>query len=151
MSQFRSLLRHTWNLKTAILWKKLGVTSSNFQDCLVFMIPTTGESLKKIWAVWVTFSIFSWWFDMKLPRRKILLHLVNHATKIISINFCPIQRANLIINAIFGSWIQIFGAPKKFLTDNGGNFVNTEFLEMCELMNITVKVTAAEQWPSWKA
>ena len=85
---------------------------------------------------------------MKSPRRKILLNLVNHETKIISINFCPSKEYNLIINAIFGSWIQIFGAPKKFLTDNGGNFVNTEFLEMCELMNITVKVTEAEQWPS---
>ena len=62
--------------------------------------------------------------------------------------FVPSKEYNLIINAIFGSWIQIFGAPKKFLTDNGGNFVNTGFLEMCELMNITVKVTAAEQWPS---
>ena len=61
-----SLSRHAWNLKNAILWKPLGVTSSNFQDYLVFMIPTTGESLKKIWEVWVTFSFFSGWFDMEL-------------------------------------------------------------------------------------
>ena len=60
-----SLSRHTWNLKNAIFWKLLGVTSSYFQHCLVFMIPTTGESLKKIWEVWVTWS---GWFDMELPN-----------------------------------------------------------------------------------
>ena len=65
MSQFRGLSRHTWNLKNSIFWKQLGVTSSNFQDCLAFMIPTTWESLKKIWEVWVTWS---GWFDMELPN-----------------------------------------------------------------------------------
>ena len=64
MLRFRGLSRYTWNLKNAIFWKPLGVTSSNFQDCLAFMIPTTGESLKKIWEVWV---IWSGWFDMELP------------------------------------------------------------------------------------
>ena len=48
MSQFHSLSQHTGNLKNAIFWKLLGVRSSNFQDCLVFMIPKTGESLMKI-------------------------------------------------------------------------------------------------------
>ena len=39
---------------------------------------------------------------------------------------------------------KIFGVPDKFLTDNGGEFANAVFLEMCEAMNITVKVIAAE-------
>ena len=43
MSQYRSLSRHTWNLKNTIFWKPLEVTSSSFQDCLLFMIPTTGK------------------------------------------------------------------------------------------------------------
>ena len=33
---------------------------------------------------------------------------------------------------------------RKFLTDSGGEFTNSQFLEMCEAMNITVKGTAAE-------
>ena len=66
MSQFRGLSRHMWNLKNAIFWKPLGVTISSFPDCLVFMIPSTRESLSKIWEVWVAFSIFSQWYDMEL-------------------------------------------------------------------------------------
>ena len=33
---------------------------------------------------------------------------------------------------------------KNFLANNGGEFANSQFLEMCRAMNITVKVTAAE-------
>ena len=40
-------------------------------DFPVFMIPTTGKSLKKIWKLWMTFSIFSGWFDMELPQMQI--------------------------------------------------------------------------------
>ena len=36
------------------------------------------------------------------------------------------------------------GNQKKFSTDNEGEFANSQFLEMCGAMNITVKVTAAE-------
>ena len=40
--------------------------------------------------------------------------------------------------------MQIYGAPEKFLTDKGVEFPNSQFLEMCEATNITVKVTVAE-------
>ena len=42
------------------------------------------------------------------------------------------------------SGYKIHGAPEKFLIDNGGEFANSQFLEMCKAMTITVKVTAAE-------
>ena len=41
-------------------------------------------------------------------------------------------------------WIQIHGAPEKFLTGNRGEFANSQFVEMCKTMNITVQITAAE-------
>ena len=81
---------------------------------------------------------------LKFYRAKSLFHLIDHATRLSASTFVPSKEPNVIINVIFKSWIQIFGATKKFLTDNGGEFANEEFLEMCEAMNITVKVTAAE-------
>ena len=45
---------------------------------------------------------------------------------------------------IFNSWICIFGHPTKFLSDNGKEFANHDFLDLCEKMNIVVKTTAAE-------
>ena len=78
MSSFHCLSWHTWDLKNAIFCKPLGVTSSIF---LVFMMPTTRESLKKIWELWGTFSIFSGWFDMEdfpSPSTKAALSFALH-------------------------------------------------------------------------
>ena len=36
------------------------------------------------------------------------------------------------------------GTPSKFLTDNGGEFANDEFQDMCENLNIVIMRTAAE-------
>ena len=36
------------------------------------------------------------------------------------------------------------GSPQKFLTDNGGEFANSEFLEMADHLGIIVHPTAAE-------
>ena len=77
-------------------------------------------------------------------KGKILFHLLDLAIRLSASTFIPSKEPNVIINAIFKSWIHIFGAPKKFLTDNGGESTNAEVLEMCEAMNITTKVTAAE-------
>ena len=82
--------------------------------------------------------------NMKFYGGMVAPLLINHVTRLPASTFVPSKEPNIIINAIFGSWIQIFGAPKKFITDNGGEFANAEFLKICEAMNITVKVTAAE-------
>ena len=50
----------------------------------------------------------------------------------------------MILQAIFKSWIQIYGGPETFLTDIVGEFVNSKYIDMAESMNISVKVTAAE-------
>ena len=94
------------NLKNAIFWKLLGVTSSNFQNCLVFMIPTTGESLKKIWEVWVTWS---GWFGMQLPSFVFSLNtfketnsssLIYESTKALEIRTSIVSNLALLSNTI---------------------------------------------------
>ena len=42
------------------------------------------------------------------------------------------------------AWISTFGPPEKFLADNGGEFANRKFLDVCEDMNIRVLHTAGE-------
>lgn len=49
-----------------------------------------------------------------------------------------------IVEKIIETWLGTgLGAPVKFLCDNGGEFANNTFLEMCENMNIQVVHTAA--------
>ena len=38
----------------------------------------------------------------------------------------------------------MYGSAEKFLSDNGGEFANSTFIEMCENLGIKVKNTAAE-------
>ena len=55
-----------------------------------------------------------------------------------------------MINVI-EKWISIYGPPRRILTDNGREFQNDLFYEMCESMDIKVLTTAAESpWSNGK-
>ena len=54
----------------------------------------------------------------------------------------PSKDPEVIIKAIFKSWIQKYSSAEK--TGNGGEFENKNFIEMCESMNIRFMSTAAE-------
>ncbi|CAL4108337.1 unnamed protein product [Meganyctiphanes norvegica] len=55
-------------------------------------------------------------------------------------NKCP----STVITGLFTSWIIIFGAPKKILTDNGRELNNSEMRALGEAFNIKIMTTAAE-------
>ena len=56
----------------------------------------------------------------------------------------PNKRKETIVEAISEYWIRLFGSPSYFLTDNGGEFVNSELTDLAEKFNITLKTTAVE-------
>ena len=82
--------------------------------------------------------------DLKQFGNVYLLHLIDHATRFSSGAVIRTKQADVIIREIFKCWISVFGCAEKFLVDNGGEFNNEKFREMCETLNITIKTTAAE-------
>ena len=82
--------------------------------------------------------------DLKFFRGNIILHLIDHVSRFSAACIVKSKKPNEIIDAIFRIWISVFGPPKRFLSDNGGEFVNCEFLDMCEAFGIVVLTTAAE-------
>ena len=82
--------------------------------------------------------------DLKFYKGKIVLHLIDHLSRFSAAAVVKSKKPNEIIAKVFQCWISIFGPPKRFLHDNGGEFVNSEFLELCESFNIVVLTTAAE-------
>ena len=40
--------------------------------------------------------------------------------------------------------MHIYETPKKLLSDNRGEFENSDFIDMCKSMNIVFKLIAAE-------
>ena len=82
--------------------------------------------------------------DLKFYDVKILLHLIDHATRYSACAIIPNKRPQQVVKAMFSHWIGIFGAPNKFLSDNGSEFINQELLDLCETYNVTLKTTGAE-------
>jgi hypothetical protein len=94
-------------------------TARNFND-------TVGMDLK-IWKAGVYFLV-----------------MVDHATRYCNAVLITNKNANTIVSAIFKHWIAMFGAPKKFLSDNGREFNNDIMACLGDSFNITLLCTAAE-------
>ena len=73
----------------------------------------------------------------------IILHMIDHLTKFSMAKVVKNKTGQEITEAILMKWISIFGPPKAILSDNGSEFINIDFNEMCDLLNIKHKTTAA--------
>ena len=82
--------------------------------------------------------------DLKFYHGKILLHLIDHCTRLSASTVIPDKNPDTVIKAIFKIWISVYGSAEKFLTDNGGEFANDDFVQLCETFGIIVKTTAGE-------
>ena len=82
--------------------------------------------------------------DLKQYNQKNILHLVDLCTRLSAATFIPNKKPETVVQALFKFWISIYGAPRKFLSDNGGEFANAEFVSLCERFNISIRTTAAE-------
>ena len=82
--------------------------------------------------------------DLKKFQGRWILHLIDHLSRFSAACFLQSKNPEEVIDKIFQIWISIFGPPKRFLSDNGGEFSNQQFHSLCESFNITVMTTAAE-------
>ena len=53
-----------------------------------------------------------------------------------------IKHKNESTKAFLLSWIGIFGGPRKLVSDNGGEFIGEDLLELCKTFNIKATITA---------
>ena len=84
-----------------------------------------------------------------LSKESLVDYIVDHLTRYSVSCVIQLKRKEVIIESIFKIWIAIFGSPKRFLVDNGGESNNSEFISFCEDFNINVKTTAAKSpWPN---
>ena len=82
--------------------------------------------------------------DIKFIESHGILHLIDNATKFSSAAVLKSKRKEEIVEKIFQNWIQIFGSPDNFFSDNGGEFNNELMRELGELLNTRILTTAAE-------
>ena len=72
------------------------------------------------------------------------LHIIDHATRFSVASVIYTKKSDTIITNFFNKWISVFGSPMRILSDNGGEFVNKQFLDMCDNLSIEYSTTAAE-------
>ena len=82
--------------------------------------------------------------DLKHYNGNWLLHCVDHATRLSMSVKIPSKEPRVILTALFKHFISIWGTVGKFLSDNGGEFANSQFMEMCEKLNIRFILTAGQ-------
>ena len=73
------------------------------------------------------------------------LHVIDVATRFSRSAVIYSKEKRVIIDKIIEIWMGTgLGAPEKILCDNGGEWANMEFMDMCENLNIRIMHTAAE-------
>ena len=82
--------------------------------------------------------------DLKKWNDSYFLVIVDIATRFCQAHVIHNKLPSTIIKALFVSWITIFGAPQKILSDNGGEFSNSEIRELSDIFCIQLLTTAAE-------
>ena len=82
--------------------------------------------------------------DLKFYDGNLFLHCVDHATRLSMSVRIASKEPRVILTALFKHFIAVWGTAEKFLSDNGGEFANSQFIEMCEKLNIRFILTAGE-------
>ena len=82
--------------------------------------------------------------DLKQYKGRQILHLVDLCTRLSAAIFIPNKNKETIVKALFQIWISVYDGPKKFMSDNGGEFANSEFISLCEQFGTVVNTTPAE-------
>ena len=83
--------------------------------------------------------------DLKvIDEDVIILRMIDMVTRYSAAGIIPNKHETTITNVIFSKWISYFGAPNKFTADNGGEFCNAEYLDLCENFNIEIQNSEVE-------
>ena len=73
-----------------------------------------------------------------------ILHIIDLFSRFTMSVFISRKNPTDVIHGFMSEWCSIFGIPKGVLTDNGGEFINSELLHVESMLNIQVFSTAAE-------
>ena len=69
------------------------------------------------------------------------LHVIDEFTRYS--NAAVIRKKDASVRVFMKCWISIFGAPRKVCSDNGGEFIGEDFIDMCESFGIKVSTSAS--------
>ena len=128
-------------LKNRNLEKEINKVSTHCITCVKFKKPSPRPIVCMPMASEFNETVA---MDLKVWGKHYFLVMVDLATRFCTASVINNKVPATIIKNLFISWITIFGAPKKILSDNGREFNNAEMRALGEAFNINVINTAAE-------
>jgi transposase InsO family protein len=82
--------------------------------------------------------------DLIEIKGKFVLHLIDMFSRYSAACSRNTKGQEAITDGILKIWITYFGKPAKFLADNGGEFANETYIDMCAAFSIEIMKTSAE-------
>ena len=82
--------------------------------------------------------------DLKFWFQSYFLVMVDLRTRFCMATVVDNKLSRTIITAIFKCWVTVFGAPRRFLSDNGGEFNSSEMRCLGDRFGVELVCTAAE-------
>ena len=79
----------------------------------------------------------------KLDNGIWIVHYIDTVTRFTVAAPLKTKTGKEIMTKTFNHWISIFGRMNTLMSDNGGEFVNDDFLEMCSMCSINFKTSPA--------
>ena len=82
--------------------------------------------------------------DLKVWKGVYFFVMVDMSSRYCQAAVIKNKQPQTVIGAFFRHWICVFGAPRQFLTDNGGEFGNRDMLALADRFGIKLLTTPAE-------
>ena len=117
-----------------------------YEDCITCMKFGKGKTRPKICAPLSQEVNSTIAMDLKIwPRfNTIILYITCVFSRYTMGIVIPDKKPESVIKAFMDNWVLgFFGQPAQILVDNGGEFNNESFKNMCEKLNIKLKTTGA--------
>ena len=81
--------------------------------------------------------------DLKYRNGKWILYMIDMVTRFTRATYVEDKTKETVVNKIIELWMPLFGAPRTFHMDNGGEFANDEMRELGNQFGIRIKHTPA--------
>ena len=127
-----------------LLFKEIDNLSNTCVTCLRYKIPESRPIVSMPLATSFNETVS---MDLKIYEFVdgiYFQHMIDHSTRFSMAKVIKSKDKETLIESIFTHWISIFGRPKRFMSDNGGEYNNHNFVDMCEKLGVHIITTGAE-------
>ena len=123
------------------------ILSKLYESCLICLKFSKAHVRPKVGLPIATDFNQTICLDLKIwpSRDAIILYIIDAFSRFQQAHVIPDKKAETILEKLTEGWILgLYGAPENILVDNGGEFYNQHFKDLCNNMNIRLYASSAE-------